>query len=85
MGSDLLTGNLGQRGIGETPASGIGSSVGMMLGSALFPPVGSIAGAVLGGMIADSLFKSFGAGDNQELAVRMLYEPRWIEFNELAY
>ena len=36
-------------------------------------------------MIADSLFKSFGAGDNQELAVRMLYEPRWIEFNELAY
>ena len=85
VGSDLLTGNLGQRGIGETLASGIGSSVGMMLGSALFPPVGSIAGAVLGGMIADSLFKSFGAGDNQELAVRMLYEPRWIEFNELAY
>ena len=45
----------------------------------------SIAGAVLGGMIADSLFKSFEAGDSQELAVRMLYEPRWIEFNELAY
>ena len=29
VGSDLLTGNLGQRGIGETLASGIGSSVGM--------------------------------------------------------
>ncbi len=85
VGSDLLTGNLGQRGIGETLASGLGSSVGMILGSALFPPVGSIAGAVLGGMIADSLFKSFGANDDEELAVKMLYEPQWIEFNELAY
>lgn len=85
VGSDLLTGNLGQRGMDEVLVSGIGSSVGMMLGSAIFPPIGSIAGAVLGGMIADAIMKSGNSGDSDELAVRMLYEPRWLEFNELAY
>lgn len=85
VGSDLLTGNLGQRGIDEVLVSGIGSSVGMMLGSAIFPPLGSIAGAVLGGMVADSIMKSVGAGDGEEIATRLLYEPKWLEFNELAY
>ena len=85
VGSDLLTGNLGQRGMDEVLVSGIGSSVGMMLGSAIFPPIGSIAGAVLGGMIADAIMKSGNSSDSDELAVRMLYEPRWLEFNELAY
>jgi len=85
VGSDLLTGTLGQRSVGEMMISGVGSSVGMMLGSAIFPPVGSLVGAVLGGMIADHLMGGAGSGDEVEAEVKMLYEPHWLEFSELAW
>ena len=85
VGGDLLTGHLGERGIGEMVASGMGSSVGMMLGSAIFPPFGSIAGAVLGGMLADELMAGGNSSDEIEAEMRLLYEPRWLEFSDMAW
>jgi hypothetical protein len=85
VGGDLLTGNLGERGIGEMVASGMGSSVGMMLGSAIFPPIGSIVGAVLGGMLADELMAGSNSENEIEAEMRLLYEPRWLEFSDMAW
>lgn len=85
VGSDLLTGTLGQRSVGQMVISGVGSSVGMMLGSAIFPPVGSLVGAVLGGMIADELMGGASTSDEVEAEIKMLYEPHWLEFSDLSW
>ncbi|MCJ8347161.1 hypothetical protein MJH12_16595, partial [bacterium] len=86
VGSDLMTGTLGDRGIGEMLTNGIGCTVGMALGMAL-GPVGSIAGAVLGGMIADKIYEAFtGKGEDPVQAeMRMLFEPKWTAFNNSEY
>ncbi|MCO4781479.1 MAG: hypothetical protein KC646_04090 [Candidatus Cloacimonetes bacterium] len=85
VGSDLMTGTLGERSVGEMLTNGIGSTVGMALGMAL-GPVGSIGGAVLGGMIADKIYAAF-AGDKDPVAeeTRMLFEPQWTAFNNEEY
>lgn len=85
VGSELMTGTLGDRSVGEMLTNGIGSTVGMALGMAL-GPVGSIGGAVLGGMIADKIYAAF-AGDKDPVAeeTRMLFEPQWTAFNNQEY
>ena len=85
VGSDLLSGQLGQRDVGSMLAQGVGSSIGMMLGGAIFPPVGAIVGGMVGSMVADKLFGAVAGEDEEQMAVRMLYEPHWLEFSELAY
>ncbi|PCJ21590.1 MAG: hypothetical protein COB02_03050 [Candidatus Cloacimonadota bacterium] len=86
VGADLMTGTLGERSIGEMLTNGIGSTVGMALGMAL-GPVGSIGGAVLGGMIADKLYAAFTGKEEDPVAAetRMLFEPKWTAFSNEEY
>lgn len=86
VGSDLMTGNLGRHSVTDMVFNGIGSSVGMMLGSAIFPPIGSIAGSVLGAMAGDYISKMIqGNKDQQEMAVDLAYEPQWQELKDPAW
>ncbi|MBW7875134.1 MAG: hypothetical protein H3C47_03985 [Candidatus Cloacimonetes bacterium] len=82
LGSDIMTGNFGKNTIVDMAFNGIGSSVGMMLGSAIFPPIGSIAGSVLGALAGDYLSKMIQGKDQEELATEMLYEPQWQELQK---
>jgi len=82
LGSDIMTGNFGRNTIVDMAFNGIGSSVGMMLGSAIFPPIGSIAGSVLGALAGDYLGKMIQGKDQEELATEMLYEPSWQELQK---
>jgi hypothetical protein len=85
VGSDLLTGNLGQRPVGDMVISGVGSTIGMAIGSALFPGIGSVVGGVLGGMAADWINKLRNGESEEQAAVELLYEPHWLEFSDKSW
>ncbi len=85
LGSDVASGNFGRHSVTDMVFNGVGGSVGMMLGSAFFPPIGSIIGSVLGSLAGDAIAKMIQGKDEQEIAAELLYEPAWNEIKKPAW